>query len=109
MKKIDLDEKREFNPIGIKNNLLHDSAYFKIINFNIAAGQLFPVHSHDIEGQLSALVIEGEGEFLNDDEAIADRPLDDRLNHDPFSVRLSAGVPRGPPRQWLRPAKLAVH
>lgn len=70
MKKIELDATREFSPIAIKNFVLHDSAYFKIINFNIKAGQLFPVHSHDIEGQLSMVVIEGEGEFLNDNEAI---------------------------------------
>jgi len=70
MKKIELDKTREFNPIAIKNFVLHDSEYFKIINFNIGAGQLFPVHSHDIEGQLSMVVIEGEGEFLNDNESI---------------------------------------
>lgn len=70
MKKIELSETREFSPIAIKNFVLHDSPYFKIINFNIGAGQLFPVHSHKIEGQLSMVVIEGEGEFLNDDEAI---------------------------------------
>ncbi len=70
MKKIQLDQTREFSPIAIKNFVLHDSAYFKIINFNIGAGQLFPVHSHDIEGQLSMIVIEGEGEFLGDDSSI---------------------------------------
>ncbi len=71
MQKIELTKSREFSPIAIKNVVLHDSPYFKIINFNIGAGQLFPVHSHDIEGQLSILVIEGEGEFLGEDTAIA--------------------------------------
>jgi quercetin dioxygenase-like cupin family protein len=70
MKKIELDKSREFSPISIKNFVLHDSPYFKIINFNIGAGQLFPVHSHELEGQLSILVIEGEGDFLNNDTAI---------------------------------------
>ena len=70
MKKVELDKTREFNPIAIKNFVLHDSPYFKIINFNIGAGQLFPVHSHDLEGQLSMVVIEGEGEFLSDNDAI---------------------------------------
>ena len=70
MKKIELDATREFSPIAIKNFVLHDSPFFKIINFNIGAGQLFPVHSHDLEGQLSMVVIEGEGEFLSDDSAI---------------------------------------
>jgi quercetin dioxygenase-like cupin family protein len=47
---------------------VHDSPYFKIINFNFKAGQELPVHSHDIEGQLSLVVIEGEGEFLGKDD-----------------------------------------
>jgi quercetin dioxygenase-like cupin family protein len=71
MKKIELAKSRDFSPIAIKNTVLHDSPYFKIINFNIGAGQLFPVHSHDLDGQLSILVIEGEGDFLSDDTAIS--------------------------------------
>ena len=66
MKKLELGEVREFNLLGMKSIVLHDSEYFKILNFNLVAGALFPVHSHDIEGQLSILVIEGEGEFLGD-------------------------------------------
>ena len=42
---------------------MHDSPYFKILNFNFKAGQELPVHSHDIEGQLSLVILEGEGEF----------------------------------------------
>lgn len=68
MKKIELDKTREFNPLGMQNFVIHDSEFFKIINFNIAAGKIFPVHSHDLEGQLSIHVIEGEGEFLADNE-----------------------------------------
>jgi quercetin dioxygenase-like cupin family protein len=49
--------------------LVHDSPYFKIINFNFKAGQELPVHAHDIEGQLSLVIIEGEGEFLGKDGA----------------------------------------
>jgi quercetin dioxygenase-like cupin family protein len=64
MKKIDLDPAREFHPEHMKKFLVHDSAYFRIINFNLGAGVVFPVHSHDLDGQLSILVIEGEGEFL---------------------------------------------
>ena len=48
---------------------MHDSPYFKIINFNFKAGQELPVHSHDIEGQLSLVILEGEGEFLAKDNA----------------------------------------
>ena len=69
MKKIELHETREFNLLGMKSIVLHDSEYFKILNFNLVAGALFPVHSHDIEGQLSILVIEGEGEFLGDNDS----------------------------------------
>ena len=67
MKKVDLGETREFNPLGMKSIVLHDSEFFKVLNFNLVAGALFPIHSHDLEGQLTILVIEGEGEFLADD------------------------------------------
>ena len=70
MKKIELDATRTFDPIAMRNFLLHDSPYFKIINFNLSAGQLFPVHSHELDGQLSILVIEGEGEFLSEDSSM---------------------------------------
>jgi quercetin dioxygenase-like cupin family protein len=67
MKKIELDKTREFNPLGMKSIVLHDSEHFKILNFNLMGGSIFPIHSHDLDGQLSILVIEGEGEFLADD------------------------------------------
>lgn len=76
MKKIDLGDTNQFSPISIRSFVLHDSPYFKIINFNIGAGQLFPVHSHQIEGQLSMVVLEGEGEFLSDNAAIPAKPGD---------------------------------
>jgi len=63
-----LNETRNFNPLSINRTTLHDSPWFRIINFNLSAGQVFPVHSHDTEGQLSILVLEGEGEFLGRDE-----------------------------------------
>jgi quercetin dioxygenase-like cupin family protein len=69
MKRFDLNETREFDQKHMKKFLVHDSAYFRIINFNLAAGIVFPVHSHQLEGQLSILVLEGEGEFLGRDEA----------------------------------------
>lgn len=64
MKKVSLSETRTFRDEGAKMYLVHESPHFKIINFNFKAGQTLPVHSHDIEGQLSILVVEGEGEFL---------------------------------------------
>ena len=69
MKKLNLLESGEFADKGMKKLLVHDSPYFKIINFNFKAGQELPVHSHDIEGQVSLVIIEGEGEFLGKDGA----------------------------------------
>lgn len=67
MKKIDLDTTREFSESGMKRFfLVEDSPYFKIINFNLSAGATFPVHSHDLDGDLSILVLEGEGYFLGE-------------------------------------------
>jgi quercetin dioxygenase-like cupin family protein len=77
MKKFELDQTDNFEEKGIKKFLVHDSAYFKIINFNIKAGQTFPVHSHKIEGQLSMLVLAGAGEFLGQgNTAIPAKPGD---------------------------------
>ena len=69
MKKLNLYEAGEFSDKALKKLLVHDSPYFKIINFNFKAGQELPVHSHDIEGQLSLVIIEGEGDFLGKDGA----------------------------------------
>jgi hypothetical protein len=38
MKKVDLDPERNFHPDHMKKFLVHDSAYFRIINFNLGAG-----------------------------------------------------------------------
>ena len=69
MKKINLFEANDFSEKGMKKLLVHDSPYFKILNFNFKAGQELPVHAHDIEGQVSLVVLEGEGEFLGKDGA----------------------------------------
>ncbi len=60
-------EKNGFRDGGLSKLLVHDSPYFKILNFNFKAGQELPVHAHDIEGQLSITVLEGRGEFLGKD------------------------------------------
>ena len=67
MQKTDLDQARVFDAKAMKKFLIHDSAYFKIINFNLSGGQTFPVHSHETEGQLSILVLEGQGAYLGKD------------------------------------------
>lgn len=70
MKKISLTETNQFTEGGMARFfLVQDSPFFKIINFNLSAGHTFPVHSHDMDGQLSIQVIEGNGFFLGEDEA----------------------------------------
>ena len=70
MKKIDLETTREFTEGSMKRFfLVENSPYFKIINFNLAAGATFPVHSHDLDGELSIQVLEGDGFFLGEDDA----------------------------------------
>ena len=64
MKKINLYEANDFSDQKFKLLLVHDSPYFKILNFNFKAGQELPVHAHDIEGQVSLAILEGEGKFL---------------------------------------------
>ena len=90
MKKIDLDDSREFSPLGMKSIVLHDSEHFKILNFNLKSSHVFPIHSHDLDGQLSILVIEGKGAFLGDNEAIIPAKTGDMLISDirePHGVR----------------------
>lgn len=67
LKKVDLFAENDFKDFGPSNFLVHDSPYMKVINFNFKAGQELPIHSHEIEGQLTIAVLEGEGEFLGKD------------------------------------------
>jgi quercetin dioxygenase-like cupin family protein len=67
LKQLNLFEANDFADRGLKKLLVHDSPYFKILNFNFKAGQELPVHSHEIEGQLSLVILEGTGEFLGKD------------------------------------------
>ena len=76
MKKVNLFEANGFNELGLKKLLVHESPYFKILNFNFEPGQELPIHSHDLEGQLSIAVIEGEGEFLAEDGTLPARTGD---------------------------------
>jgi quercetin dioxygenase-like cupin family protein len=68
-KKIALFKEGRFNDKGLGKLLVHDSPYFRIINFNLKAGQTMPVHNHDVEGQLSVTILEGNGFFLGADDA----------------------------------------
>jgi quercetin dioxygenase-like cupin family protein len=70
MKVIKLDDTNEFTSGKMKRFfLVEDSEFFKLINFNLKAGVTFPVHSHDLDGELSILVIEGNGFFLGEGDA----------------------------------------
>nr|WP_320009636.1 cupin domain-containing protein [uncultured Desulfobulbus sp.] len=69
MKIIDLATTNTFTEGAMKRFfLVEDSEHFKIINFNLDAGVTFPVHAHDLDGELSILVLEGEGYFLGSDQ-----------------------------------------
>jgi len=70
MKKISVFDEGKFSDQTFQNFLVHNSEHFKIINFNFKAGQSLPVHSHNIEGQLSIVVLSGEGRFLSKDSSI---------------------------------------
>ena len=63
-KRIEVFKENTFSDRSVKNFLVHDSPYMKVINFNFKAGQELPIHSHDIEGQLTIAVLEGRGKFL---------------------------------------------
>ena len=70
MRKVNLYAENDFSEKSFSRLLVHDSPYFKILNFNFRDGQELPIHSHDIEGQVSIAVIEGRGEFLGPGDAV---------------------------------------
>ena len=67
MKKVDIFAENDFNDLHMSRLQVHDSPHFKILNFNFKPGQELPIHSHNIEGQLSVVVLEGDGVFLAKD------------------------------------------
>ncbi len=82
MKILHLSESKVFDEKGLKRFLLHDSPYFRILNFNLQAGQIFPVHRHPAEGQVSIQVIDGSGQFLGDNETAIPAMVGDILVSD---------------------------
>lgn len=69
MKVIQLSTTNQFDPGKMQRFfLVENSPYFKVINFNLDEGVTFPVHSHDLDGELSILVLEGEGFFLGEND-----------------------------------------
>ena len=66
-----------------------------ILNFNFKAGQSLPIHFHDIEGQVSLSVLEGEGEFLGKDGATIPAQAGDVLISDisePHGIRAESNM-----------------
>lgn len=53
VKKSNLYEANGFGEKTFMNLLVHDSPYFKTLNFNFKAGQELALHSHDIESSIS--------------------------------------------------------
>ncbi len=66
LKKVEVFKENSFDDRTMKNFLVHESPYMKVINFNFKAGQELPIHSHEIEGQLTIAVLEGQGQFLGE-------------------------------------------
>lgn len=94
MNLIKLDETNEFTAGQMKRFfLVEDSPFFKIINFNLDEGVTFPVHSHDLDGELSILVLQGNGFFLGKDGAEIPARAGDILRsqiREPHGVRASS-------------------
>lgn len=64
MKKVNIFEAGPFKDTGYGMLWVHDSPYFRVVNFNFKAGQSLPIHNHDVEGELTIAILEGEGQFL---------------------------------------------
>ncbi len=95
MKKIEVFKESGFNDLHMSRLLVHDSPYFKILNFNFKPGQELPIHSHDIEGELSILVMEGEGLFLaKDGETLPARAGDVLISDisEPHGIRATGSM-----------------
>ena len=95
LKKVEVFKDNDFSEKAFSKLLVHDSPYFKILNFNFKAGQELPIHSHDIDGQLSIAVLEGTGEFLGKDNAtIPANPGDVLISdiNEPHGVRATTNL-----------------
>jgi quercetin dioxygenase-like cupin family protein len=67
LKRVEVFKEGTFSEKAMGKLLVHDSPYFRVLNFNFKAGQELPIHSHDVEGQLNIVVLEGKGQFLGKD------------------------------------------
>jgi quercetin dioxygenase-like cupin family protein len=90
LKRIEVYKEGRFNPTAMASFLVHESPYMKVINFNFKAGQELPIHSHDIDGELTIAVLEGRGEFLGKESAVLKANTGDVLVSDisePHGIR----------------------
>lgn len=95
MKKVEVFKENGFSDKAFQNLLVHESPYMKVLNFNFKAGQQLPIHAHDIEGQLSIVVLEGVGKFMADDGKELDANPGDVLISDisePHGIRATADM-----------------
>ena len=95
LKRIETFRESGFSDKAMSKFLVHDSPYFKIINFNFKAGQELPIHSHNIDGQLSIAVLQGQGEFLGkDNQSIPAQPGDVLISDiaEPHGVRAATDM-----------------
>ncbi len=93
LKRVEVFKESGFGDKAMKRLLVHDSPYFKVLNFNFNAGQELPIHSHDIEGQLSIVVLEGTGVFLGkDDKELPANPGDVLISDisEPHGIRATS-------------------
>ena len=70
MQPLNITDKNGFSEKHFTRLLVHESPYFKILNFNFQPGQEMPLHSHQLEGEVCLSVLEGEGEFLGEAGAV---------------------------------------
>jgi len=95
LKRVEVYKDGKFNEKAMGKLLVHDSPYFRILNFNFKAGQELPIHSHDTDGQLSIAVLEGEGLFLGKDGLTLTAAAGDVLISDisePHGVRATSDM-----------------
>lgn len=90
MRVVDIFGLHGFKEKAFSNQLVHESEFMKVMSFNFKAGQALPVHSHDIEGELTIAVLEGNGEFLGPEDSVIPAKTGDVLVSDiatPHGIR----------------------
>ncbi len=50
MKRVETFKEGQFSEKGMAKLLIHDSPFFRVINFNFKNGREMAIHSHDVDG-----------------------------------------------------------